>query len=208
MLRILVTIHLLIVPALIAAGDQALYDKPPPPGSAFVRLLSGSDTVTSGEVDGVGEIAIDPGVPSPYFALVGDRVEIAIGGDVLSIDLVPGRFLTAVYNSESAVSITEDLVDENPTKAGVQFYNLTDIEDVSLVAPQFQAVVVEKVAPWSSGYREINEVTLTLAAHNNESQLVELKEVLLKRRNEIAIVLSYQNKELSLGAHVASVVVP
>ncbi len=75
----------------------------------------------------------------------------------------------------------EDPVSDNRAKASLVFYNLTDHEKLSLKTADGQTAIIEDIAPFTNGGREVNAVSLSMAAFTEERQIAELEEKVLTR---------------------------
>ncbi len=176
------------------AGEESLYDTPPPPGAAFVRVIDLRQEPSSPvDISALGAVESDDNGVTPYYALVGEVVAVRVGDASLDVPLMAGRFTTVVVGAgqpEPVLSMVEDQISENPSKAGVQFYNLTDQQAVTLHAPKFKVDVVAATDPGKVGSREVNEVKIDLEARAGGSVIARFASVLLKRRAQIGFIVA------------------
>lgn len=142
-----------IVASILLSGvvqAQELYGAPPPPNSAFLRVVYagaavGAVAVADQQVEVSGSSASD------YVVVPAGSVSVA-GGDVT---LEAQKFYTLVLLEGGAQVLMADLAEVNKAKAVLEFFNFTDNE-VDLVVAPGGPVVFEDVAPESSAARDVN----------------------------------------------------
>ena len=109
-------------------------------------------------------------------------------GDVSqSVSVDAGKYYTLMLRPAST-TIQEDELLENPSKAKLYLYNLTD-QPTALTAPEHNTDIFDAVPAGESAARDINAVTLTLAATIAGETVETWKNVALKRRQGNSIVV-------------------
>lgn len=176
------------------AGEESLYDTPPPPGAAFLRVIDlRPDPSTPIDISALGAVERDDHGVSPYYALVGEVVAVRVDDASLDVPLSAGQFSTVVVQPGApgpVLTRVEDRISENPSKAGVQFYNLTDQPAVALHSPKFEVDIVAPTEPGQVGSREVNEVKIDLEARAGSLVIAKFASVLLKRRAQVGFIVA------------------
>ncbi|MCU0831680.1 MAG: alginate O-acetyltransferase AlgF [Rhizobiaceae bacterium] len=167
------------------AQDAGLYDAPPPPGSAFVRVLRAAGDEANAMV-GPETLAIGTGI-SPYAVVKGGELALALGAQTGSVTVEPGRFYSVAMGGEMGPVLFEDPAIDNPAKSAVYFYNLGPAA-ASVFAPKQTVDVIAAVQPGQSGSRMINAVTLDLDVISG-GQTMPLAGVVLERRTGTSIAV-------------------
>lgn len=172
-------------PMLASAQDAGLYDAPPPPDSAFVRIIRAAGSETTAQI-GATTITLQSAI-SPYAVVKGGEVGLTLGTGTYSVMLEKARFYTVALADGVEPVIFEDAPIDNPAKSAVYLYNLGS-GDASLVAPKQNAEVIGVTASGKSGHRMINAVTLDLDVVAN-GKATTVKDVVLERRNGTSLVV-------------------
>jgi alginate O-acetyltransferase complex protein AlgF len=145
------------------ADDQGgLYAAPPPPNSAYVRIISagslGKATV------GPLSLAAAPGGASPYRVIVQGKVTAKAGATVQALQLTAGHFYSVVLGPGSKITLLDDPAANNKAKALIVFYNLTD-RPLDLRTADGGTKVIEAVAPGRSGLRLVNAAAVGFSTY-------------------------------------------
>ncbi len=174
---------LLIMPfTLIAAEDEGLYPAAPPANASFVRVVNISDTsMDNVSLAGISLPALEAKTASEYAVLTEGEREIKIADSVHNHTLVAGEYYTAAMVGET-VKIIKDMKPTNPTKAVINFYNLSDIESVSLVSTTHNADIFKDVQSGAHDARDINAVSIGVAVKNGDAILKSIDDVKLERQ--------------------------
>jgi Alginate O-acetyl transferase AlgF len=177
-----------------SANDAALYDAPPPPNSAFVRLIDARGTTGLEASLGEKAVTLSQSAVSGYTIAPAGILNVVAGDVGGEVTIEAGKFYTIALfaNGSPAPLLLEDKVIGNPAKSGVYLYNFS-AEHATLFAPKQKVAVIENIAAASSGFREINAVTLDLDIKAG-AVATSLKDIALKRREGTSIVLFSDGK--------------
>jgi alginate O-acetyltransferase complex protein AlgF len=170
-----------------AKGEDGLYDAPPPPNSAFVRVIDasgvGNATVTLGDKSvQLPELAV-----SGYAIVPAGKLAISFGDQAGEVEPVSGKFYTVVVSPAAPPVLIEDAAIANPAKAGIYFYNFAKDGTATLFAPKQNVAVIADIAAGKNGFRDINAVTLDLEVRSPAGNNL-MKDVALQRRTGLTIV--------------------
>ncbi|MBW7470394.1 alginate O-acetyltransferase AlgF [Marinobacter sp. M216] len=152
--------------AIPAQAEDALYAADAPDGVAFIRVLNAgsSGELESASAGGKRWDEIAPLEVSPYLYLPPGSHSISAGGASATVDLQKDQFYTAVVLPDGRLEVLKDRAFENPRKALVSFYNLTDSGGVSLKTADGKVAVIENLGSLEVADREINAVKLAFGA--------------------------------------------
>jgi alginate O-acetyltransferase complex protein AlgF len=186
---LLSTLGLMAAATPALANDDGLYDAPPPPNSAFVRLMDARGTAGLSAMLGDKSVTVADGAVSGYAIVPAGSLKITAGDATGDVTIEAGKFYTAaIYVGGSPAPILmEDKIIANPAKSGLYLYNFA-AENATLFAPKQNVAVIENVAAGASGFREINAVTLDLDVKAGAAA-VSLKDVALKRRAGLSVIM-------------------
>lgn len=177
---------LLFAPAFVIAQDNALYDEPPPPDAAFVRII-GSPQVSHGELYGT-QIARYLAV-SPDYLIIRTRDRS---------DLSAGQFITVIPTADQTLAdFSEPVVD--PRKVLVQLVNLTSTGPISLSTADGSLSVISDVAAFSTGYREVNPISVALSVFDETDTKLAEFDIALRRKERPTFVVFEDRVELIHG---------
>lgn len=169
------------------ADDAGLYDKPIDPSSAFVRVISPGSSIASimaSSFDGLND-----GI-SPYVAVKPGDIDVSSRLSQSKIRAQAGKFYTAILTKDGALTLEDD-VTKNPARASLTFYNLSDINDVSLFVPKAKADALSNVE--SGGSKSVAlraPLTVDLVVRADGKDLASIEAVELKRDGGVTIVLT------------------
>jgi hypothetical protein len=169
------------------ANETELYDAPPPPNSAFIRVIDaagvGGMSVTVAEK----AIALDDKAVSGYAIIPAGTIAVSGGSTTGTVEAVSGKFYTLVVSAGSAPILIEDAPIANPAKAGIYFYNFATTGAATLFAPKQNVAVIADIESGKSGFRDINAVTLDLEVRGPAGNNL-IAGVALERRVGLTIV--------------------
>lgn len=189
--QILILALMLFIPSLATAGEEELYKPLPPADSAFVRFVNLTDM--KADAAKIDDVSILPGkqVPVSDYGIVkqGERT-FRLGEKSQPVTVKAGQYYTIVVPAEGDIKIIQDALIENPAKAVIYFYNLSDAAEGSLIAPAHKTKIFEKVGSMESDSREINAVTFNLQVKAGNSEAGTIEEVNLKRQEGTSIFLT------------------
>lgn len=114
------------------AQDEGLYEAPVDPNSAFVRVLQPGAAVAVVAGSHFSEL---PGGLSPYVNVKPGTVQLSAGEAAGDIDAAPGAFYTLAWNAAGDAVTLKDTISNNPAKADVYLYNLSDQAAIDLFVP-------------------------------------------------------------------------
>ena len=174
------------------AGDEALYDAPPPPDSAFFRVLNADPEGKNVSVTLAGhEIKSTAKALSPYIIVkAGDQIVAGLTAEV-PVTLDAGGFYTlAVVDASGATKLYEDKALNDPAKSRLFFYNMSDAKSVNLFVPAASKDALEGIEPNASNSVELKApMELDFIAKSAEANLATFTRVVLKRRATVSLVL-------------------
>ncbi|WP_259364809.1 alginate O-acetyltransferase AlgF [Pseudomonas sp. 5Ae-yellow] len=174
--------------ALAQDANADLYDAVAPANSAFIRLMNLSDagvevtltSKTSAQRVGASQFGgyrfVEPGTH-----------RIGVAGQALEVELKANTASTVLYRNGELELLTDDVVNE-PARAQIVFYNLTDT-DAALTTVDGKTPVVDSRPPFQNGSRMVNEVKIAFAAYAGERNLVAYPEQLLRKGRSYSYAL-------------------
>lgn len=186
---------LLVSASCAAAGDDGLYDAPPPPDSAYLRILNGTDSTPSLDVKIAGKgLSVRQHEASPYMLVKSGDVDVAGPKPLGKFNLAAGGFYTVATTPQGESKLFTDKPLGNPAKARVFFYNMTDKPDVDLYVPSASKNAVEDVAPSGSQSVELKApLQLDFVARTEDAELARFDAVSLKRRSSVTFAVFGSN---------------
>jgi len=173
----------LLFPALGQAGEDALYAADAPDGATFIRVVNAdvSGNIPQARIGGKAIKDIEPLAASPYIHLPAGTYQLEVGEQAAPVTMEKDRFYTAVVLDSGELEILADQAFENPRKALISFYNLTDTGGISLKTADGKVSVIEPVQSLAVANREINAVKVALAAFDSGDALARTSPVNLQR---------------------------
>jgi alginate O-acetyltransferase complex protein AlgF len=181
------------------AEDEGLYDPAPPSGSAFVRFVNADDAPAQPEAKGKKHARISTGVISPYYPVAAGQTDLKLGESTASQDIEEGAFYTAILK-DAGLTIVKDQSPENPAKAVLAFYNLTDKEELSLKTDDGKVEIIPATGAGESGYREVNGVEIKAAAYDGSKKVADAGPVDLKRGKASAVLVTQEGDAFKASA--------
>ena len=161
------------------AGAE-LYDAAAPADSAFVRVLNLSSEPARAVLSGKNQAqVIAAGQLGGYRFTPPAETRLEVNGQVATSTLSANTAYTYVYDGKGLRVLQDAFVNE-PKKAQVGFYNLTDRE-LALKTQDGRHAVVDKVAGGSNASRMVNELKIGFAAYDGDSRVASFDEVFLKK---------------------------
>ncbi len=171
-----------------ANGDDGLYDAPPPPNSAFVRLIDVSGRGNLAVMVGGKSVTVPETAVSGYAIVPAGKIAVVVGENTGEVDAASGKFYTLAVSESAAPVMMEDAPIANPAKAGIYFYNFSSVGAATLFATKQNVAVIENIATGAAGFRDINAVTLDLEVRG-AGEPGALKGVVLQRRTGLTIAV-------------------
>lgn len=172
------------------AGDEGLYDSPPPPGSSFVRIIDGQRASGVATVGSVEYILSEDGL-TPYKIVQAGSYDLSMRDATPSFSFDAGKFYTIVAAAGSEPALVEDEPISNPSRAGLYFYNATGTPgvDLALVLGGKAVKAFKDVSADSAAFRQLKAATVGFEALQDDSALASADEFSLKRKIGTSVVL-------------------
>ncbi|HLT14572.1 MAG TPA: alginate O-acetyltransferase AlgF [Marinobacter sp.] len=165
------------------AGEDALYAAEAPDGAAFIRVVNAdaSGALADARIGGKSIKEVAPLEASPYIYLAEGNYQLEAGGQQASVAMNKNEFYTVVVLPSGKMKVLKDVTFDNPRKALLSFYNLTGTGGVALKTSDGKIAVIDAVDSLDVANREINAVTLALAAFQSNEALAKTGDVKLQR---------------------------
>ena len=178
------------------AQDAGLYGKAADPNASFVRVVSFDQQSAT--------IAGKPVTPtqgvSPYVNVDAGSVEISSGENSTVMTVEPGRYYTMSMGSNGE-RIFSDLVRNDPAKAQLYLYNLSDLESVDLFVPAARAVALKGVAAGESRDVALKApLSLAFEIQKDGTAVAKTGTIDLKRKAGYSIVITGADGRYSAAA--------
>lgn len=179
-----------LLAATVLAGEAGLYDAPPPPDAAYLRVLNagsgGSLALT------VADAAFDVGAGalSPYEFVTNGSYDATLASSTLALSLQAQKYYTIIVPADgSAPTVVEDAPLANPARAGLYFYNATS-KPLQLDAKVNgkQAAIFKDVAPGETKFREVNPFEVAFIVVDGTAPAVELPATAMVRQQGMSVV--------------------
>lgn len=173
----------LLFPVLGQAGEDALYAADAPDGATFIRVVNAdvNGNIPQAKIGGKAIKDIEPLAASPYIHLPAGTYQLEVGDQAAPVTMEKDRFYTAVVLDSGELEIMPDKSFENPRKALISFYNLTEDSGISLKTANGKVSVIDPVESLSVANREINAVKVALSAFASGEALASTSPVNLQR---------------------------
>lgn len=169
-------------------GNADLYDGVAPADSVFVRVFNLSSTAIGFNVSGKQrEQRVAAGQLGGYRFTTPGPLKVSVDGNALDTNMTAGTAATVLYR-DGQLLLLSDLFINEPRKAQVGFYNLTD-QPVALKTRDGQHAVVDTLGPNETGMRAVNELKIGFSAYAGDRELAQFDEVFLKLGNTYSFML-------------------
>ena len=169
------------------AEDAGLYAKPIDPNSSFVRIID--PRATSVVIAGFEVDDLDQGL-SPYVNVRPGEIEMSVGLEKATLRAEPGKYYTYAHITEGAGKLYTDTVKDDPSKAQVYLYNLSDLPAADLFVPAAKATALKNIASGEAGAVLLRApLALTFAIQSAGKTVAETGSIDLKRRSGFSVVL-------------------
>ncbi|MES2820273.1 MAG: alginate O-acetyltransferase AlgF [Pseudomonadota bacterium] len=170
---------LLLVPGLTQAAN-GLYASPPPPGSAFVRVLNLGAAPVEVQLSGKSKPQkVNNSQLGGYLYITPGNQTLTVDKAILDLSLAAESATTVIYDGKVLKPIA-DTYSMDPNKVMVAFYNLTD-KPLALKTLDGKHAIVDSVAQNQMGTRLVNEIKIGFAAYNGEQDVATFAEQFLKK---------------------------
>lgn len=189
--RLLVLLGLL-GPALQGVQAQEvnadLYDAVAPANSAFVRVLNLSSGVVDVSLSSKKTAQkVGPEQLGAYRFTPPGKTLLSVGAARLETDLQANSASTLLYANGSLTELKDIYVNE-PKKAQLAFYNLTDTP-TALKTADGKHEVVAAIGKAQTGGRMVNEFKIAFAAYAGDRKVASFDEMFLKKGRSYSYVL-------------------
>ena len=170
------------------ANDEGLYEDVFAPNSSFVRVVAPGQSFVA--IDGTTLRDIDTGVSGFVNVMPGD-IDISASSGSTSLAAGPNTHYTLIMLDDEMVEIVQDEIVNDPAKADVTLYNLSDTENVELYVPLADTVAVGDVASMSGETVSLRApLTLDFEVRAQGETIATIAGIDLQRRAGVSIVLT------------------
>lgn len=186
---ILAFLALLVIPFSAQAGEEDLYAPVPPADSAFVRTvnLTGDDKAAI-QLGGASFPASAQALVSDYIVIKQGEHSLTVGEKSQAVTIEAKQYYTVAVAKDGTANVLKDGLIEDPSKAMLYFYNLSDAASASLFAPSHKASIFENIAAGTSTSRTINPVTIDVDVKAGDA-VVGTQKAELKRQAGTSVFL-------------------
>ena len=169
------------------ADDAGLYQGVFDPNSSFIRVVAPGESIVA--IDGQTLRDMEAGVSGFVNVMPGD-IPVSASLASTSVSAGPGAHYTLIMRDDQTMAVLEDAIINDPAKADVTLYNLTDTAAVELFVPQANATAIEAVDTMSGetvGLRA--PLTLDFEVRADGETLATVSALDLQRGVGVSIVL-------------------
>ena len=182
------TAGLAATPAL--AGEGGLYDAPPPPDAAYVRVLNAGTAGTLDLTVADASFSVGAGALSPYEFVTKGSYDATWASSKLPLSVDAQKYYTIIVPGDgSEPRLVEDEALANPARAGLYFYNATT-KPLQLDAKVNgkQAAIFKDVAPGQTAFREVNPFEVAFIVVDGDAPAFELPATAMVRQQGTSVV--------------------
>lgn len=172
------------------AAQDAIYDAPPPPDAAFVRVLNAGGTDNADLGVGSTPYSVPPLTLSSYAYVTQGDYDAT--GAQLHLSLAAQKYYTVIVGAGAPTLLPDEGL-TNPAKVGLYFYNTTNVPlTLSASVNGKQAAVFENVGPGESKYREVKAFDVSFSLVADGKDVFDLPATTLQNQQgfSVAAVLS------------------
>ena len=171
------------------AQDAGLYGRADDPNASFVRVVTfDQQTATIGGKP----VSPDKGV-SAYVNVDPGSVEVSSGGKNAVVKVEPGKYYTMTIGADGERVFT-DIVKNDPAKAQLYLYNLSDIPNVDLFVPAAKALALKGVAKGESKDVALKApLSLAFEVQKDGAAVASIEPIDIKRKAGYSIVIRGTN---------------
>lgn len=175
-------------------GDVGLYAPAPPAGSAFVRVVNVGGAAVTGTVGKYATGSVPTGGTTPYYAVPGGSVALALGKTTQSVSASAGAFVTVVSGMPGKKEVVPlvDTLSSNRAKATILMYNLSSTPGVDLATTDGKVTVFTDVVPGTEVMREVNALSVAFAVNGPDAAVASFPTVSLERGMAYSVIV-YDN---------------
>lgn len=149
----------------LSFAQQKVYTPPPPPNSAFVRVIHANPGLQSftPSLSGLNFEMLDYGAISSYQALPAASYEANFGGQSANLALEAGFYYTVAV-LEEGLSLMQDPSNGNLAKTMLVLYNLSDSPSVDMKTADGSTPVISGVTGAGMANILVNPIQVDLGA--------------------------------------------
>lgn len=171
------------------AQDAGLYGKAADPNASFVRVVAFDQQLAT--------IAGKPVSPthgvSPYVNVDPGSIKISSGGKDASMKVEPGKYYTMTIGPDGE-RIFSDTVKNDPAKAQLYLYNLSDIPNIDLFVPAAKALALKGVESGQSKDVALKApLSLAFEVQKDGTKVAGTDLIDIKRKAGYSIVVTGEN---------------
>jgi len=172
-------------------GDVGLYAAAPPAGSAFVRVVNAGGAALTGKVGKYATGSIAPGVASPYYAVPGGDVALALGQKSQTVQAPTGTFVTVVSGmpGKGEGVVLPDTLSQNRAKATILLYNVSSQAGIDLATSDGKVTVFTDVPPGTEVMKEVNAISIGFTVQGPSSAVTTFPTATLERGAAYSVVV-------------------
>lgn len=189
-LKKLLTLMAVTLVALIPMQAAAqLYTKGAPPGSAFIRVLNGTAAQSPpGFIGETPQPALAAFTAGQFTFLPPGEYPVQIGSRKESFKLAADRFYSVAYLSNGLKSFELEGF-KSQLKAMIVMMNLLPEQTLSLKTADGKVTVLDAVAPFKAGQREINPLSVSLAIFDGDRKIADVPATVFERGKASSLIV-------------------
>ena len=166
-----------------------LYAKGAPPGSAFVRILNGTAAQSpAGFIGETAQVALPAFTAGQFIFLPPGDYSVQLGGRKESFALQADRFYSIAYLPDGMKSFELEGF-KSQLKAMVIIMNLFPDKTVSLKTADGKIAVLDSIAPFKAGQREINPLSVSLALFDGDRKMADVPPMTFERGKASSLIV-------------------
>ena len=175
MTRVWIGLFAMFLSAASLSGQQeGLYGSKAPEDAAFVRILnSGTSSLPPVPVGATRFERLSPGDVSPYRVLSPGVLIVRAREGEVDIAAGPGEYYTVVV-SDAGPSVFRDRRHDDPLRAQLILYNLTEVSPVALKTADGGTEVIPEISTGESASVAVNPVKARLALFSGGDRLADV----------------------------------
>jgi hypothetical protein len=178
----------LVALAVPLSAQQSVYGSFAPEDAALVRIVNVDHSREEVSMD-LGRRRFGPleyGSVSPYRPVAPALYVTTLGEEEQEILATAGSYLSVILSPEG-VSVLEDTEHDDPARAQLVLYNLTSVDEATLLVLPGEQTVISHVPPMGAASRGVNAVTARLAVESEGERIADLGDVALRRGESFSV---------------------
>ncbi len=186
----LVAATLLAVAVPASAQGDGLYDEPPPPGSAFVRILAAQSNPPLSAT--VGDTSVTPVTArdvAPYQIIQGGVLSVRAGDVQMDTEFAAMRYYSVILH-DGIATVIDDTLEANLTKSTIIFYTLPANDAMGLSTADGKTSVFQAVPAWSSASVAVNPISIAFGVNHAGEVVSSTPTIQLERGGVYSIIAS------------------